>query len=436
LRAKHLIPFDAFEDIPEGSPGDDKEEKPFLWCPHNQHETAFRSPWTNFFYSVEKSAGGVEDIRIYERECPPEEQDLRDLEGVANEVWEAYVHMYYGKEAIGSVYLKPRGENTTNSGGSSSSSFEGLFGVKKAAGNGTDTGNGTGSWDSVHLVKVEEPNEQDKTCEYHVESAVSMSLGLMEKSDISASLTKETNKTLRVRYAPSLHGHHHHHLLAASHLENIGKIIEDAEIDFRSKLERVHLPSTMEVIESIYRKQHSSATAHLIHLGGGGSGGDGHDPKITMHTGMGIGAGMIGEIASKAKAKTSSGGGAMGGAGGGSNSFMEAMKANLAKKAATTKDADGTAGGQYNDLRSGLKKRSPPPPEGKPPTGLDLKKPLKKAASPPEQHTSPIPSPAMLDLKKTLKKTMASPKVPHKEAASTPEFMDFRSKLKKSGPKP
>jgi hypothetical protein len=432
LRAKHLLPFDAFDDIPESSPSDesgDKEEKPFLWCPHNQHETAFRSPWTNFYYSVETS-NGVEDIRIYERECPPEEQDVRDLEGAANEVWESYVQLYYGKEAIGSVYLKPRGggdggTTTTTSngsgggGGSSTSSFEGLFGVQKAAG-------GTGSWDSVHLVKVEEPNAQDKTCEYHVESAVSMSLGLgnnnkksNSKSDISATLTKDTTKTLSVRYS-------HGRLSLASHLENLGKIMEDVEIDFRSKLERVHLPSAMEVMQSIYRKPHTSGTAHLMNCGGGGIGDN--DIGHQHATGMGVGAGMIGEIASKAKAKA----GAMGG--GGANPFMEAMKANLAKKAATTGTKDNADGDQYNELRSGLKKRGAPPPPSPVPSPAAVMG-LKKTTPPSsgKQQGHHMPSPSMMDLKKTLKKTSVSTK----SSEPTPEFMDFRNKLKKnSGIKP
>ena len=392
MRAKHLIPFAAFDDVPESSPTDnpnDKQEKPFLWCPYNQHEKAFRSPWTNFYYSVETN-NGVEDIRIYERECPPEEQDIRDLEGAANEVWEAYVHLYYGKDAIGSVYLKPtsNGSNGGNgaSGGSSCSSFEGFFGVRKA------DGTGNGSWDSVHLAKVEEPNQKDKACEYHVESAVSISLGLdkTHKSDISASLTKETHKTCQVRY------NSHGHLSVASHLENLGKIMEDVEIDFRSKLERVHLPSTMEVIPSMYRKQHVSGTVHLM------GGGDGHGHG--QASGMGVGAGMIGEIASKAKAKAS----AMGG--GGANPFMEAMKANLAKRAQTPNDADGR-GDQYNDLKSGLKTH-------------------------PSNSKTPMPSP-MLDMKKTLKKTaITTKKPPPMELAPTPEFMDFRNKLKKGGIKP
>jgi capping protein beta len=406
-----LIPFATFDDIPEasaslGNGGDnDKQEKPFLWCPYNQHETAFRSPWTQFYYSVETN-NGVEDIRIYERECPEEEQFVRDLEGAANEVWSSYVHLYYGKEAIGSVYLKPSESSNGGAGSSSSSSFEGLFGVQKSAA-------GNGSWDSVHLIKVDEPNEQTKTCEYHVESAVSMSLTLgNDKSDISASLTKDTTKTLPIRYSGVL----------ASHLENIGKMIEDVEIDFRSKLERVHLPSTIEVIPSIYRKQHGpSGTAHLMTVGG--------NDNESIATGMGVGAGMIGEIASKAKAKA--------GGSGGANPFMEAMKANLAAKKVAENTND--TGDQYNDLKSGLKKR--PSTTTTTTTGLDLKKTLKPPGQGQQQQynsskSTTIPSPSMVDVKKTLKKTTVSTKPPSMESAPTPEFMDFRNKLRKSGIKP
>jgi len=47
------------------------------------------------------------DMDIFEKSVSPQEQDVRDMEGAANEVWEAYTHLYYGAGAIGSVYFKP-----------------------------------------------------------------------------------------------------------------------------------------------------------------------------------------------------------------------------------------------------------------------------------------------------------------------------------------
>jgi hypothetical protein len=103
-------------------------------------------------------------------------------------------------------------------------------------------------------------------------------------------------------------------------------------------------------------------------------------------------------------------------------------------------------GDQYNDLKSGLKKRQVPLPISDeklavPSTttttaGSDLKKTLKPPGQGQQQQQYNSSSPSMVDLKKTLKKTTVSTKPPPMESTPTPEFMDFRNKLRKSGIKP
>jgi hypothetical protein len=337
FRAKQHLPFVAFENVPESEVGE-VEEKPFLQSHYNEHEKAYRSPWTNRYYKI-NVVGDEEEIDVYEKETPEDEKKVRDVEYAANEVWDAYTNLYYGREAVGSTFLRPRGDK---------GSFEGMFGIHKHT-------EQDGSWDSVHLVQVDQPNEKDKTCDYRVESAVMCSVAPYKKTSVSCSFTKETAKTCKVRFSG----------LTGSHLENLGLIMEQVEIDFRSKMERVDMPKTLEVIESIYRKQQGSATAHLI---GGG------EPAM-MPTGMGVGAGMIGQIASMAKAKKGAGG---------ANPFMDAMQKNLkAREAKKNKDGDDSGEG-------------------------------------------------FLDMKKTLKSGATNqPKV----QSASPEFMDFRKNLKKTGKK-
>jgi hypothetical protein len=338
FRAKQHLPFVAFENVPESEVGE-VEEKPFLQCHYNEAEKAYRSPWTNRYYKT-VVVGDEEEIDVYEKETPEDEKKVRDVEYAANEVWDAYTNLYYGREAVGSTFLRKRGDT----GG-----FEGMFGIHKHT-------EQDGSWDSVHLVQVDQPNEKDKTCDYRVESAVMCSVAPYKKTSVSCSFTKETVKTCKVRFSG----------LTGSHLENLGLIMEQVEIDFRSKMERVDMPKTLEVIESIYRKQKASATAHL--MGGG---------EPAMPTGMGVGAGMIGEIASMAKAKKGAGG---------ANPFMDAMQKNLKAREAK-KNKDGNDGGE-----------------------------------------------GFLDMKKTLKSGGTKPPQPKVQSAS-PEFMDFRKNLKKAGKK-
>jgi capping protein beta len=333
FRHKQWLPLEPFTSIPPAEEGE-TEEKPFLKCAYTTSEKGgFRSPWTNRFYLVKKSASGI-DIDIYEKPVPPQEQDVRDIESAANEVWAAYTHLYYGKDAVGSVFLKPRDKTGT---------FEGLFGVHKRTSD-------NGIWDSVHLVQVDEPNEEEATCTYRVDSAVVMSLCPYEKSTISSSLTKETVKTCNIRFTG----------VTGSHLENIGTIIEDIEIDFRSRMERVAIPKTMDVVESIYRKTMVGSAVHLI------------KERTSMASGN-VGASMIGEIVSAAQKKRSS-------------AVMAAMELSEKKrenneKVAVEKDATG---------------------------GM------------------------LFDFKKTLKVTAPKPK-PDVGSTPTPEFLNFRNQLKKTG---
>ena len=339
FRQKHWLPLETFTSIPEAEKGE-KPEKPFLKCSFNgEGKNAFRSPWTNRYYMMRTSDTGI-DIDIYEKPVPPQEQDIRDMEGAANEVWEAYMHLYYGRDAIGSVYLKPSRDKF---------SFEGFFGVSKKTPD-------DGTWNSVHLVQVEEPNEEEATCTYRVESAVVMSLCPYEKATVSSSLTKETVKTLNIRFSG----------VSSSHLENIGTILEQVEIDFRSRMERVDIPKSMEVVESIYRKQMVGSTVHLIR------------ERTSMSVSNATG-GLVGDIASMALKKRE--------AGGGENAFLAAAQR-------TEKEREAK----------------------------------EKAAAASQEDTSKN----LLEFKSNLKSAAPKPK-PHADSTPTPEFMNFRSKLKKTG---
>jgi hypothetical protein len=331
-----MLPLDAFTTVPSAENGE-TTEKPFLQCTFNAGDKGgFRSPWTNRYYLTKTTNAGV-DVEIYEKTVSPQEQDVRDIEGAANEVWEAYTHLYYGPEAVGSVFLKPRDKGP----------FEGFFGVHKRT---TDNG----KWDTVHLVQVDEPNEEEATCCYRVDSAVVMCLSPYENSTVSSSLTKETVKTCKVHF--SING------VNGSHLENIGKIIEQVEIDFRSRMERVDIPKSMEVIESIYRKTMVGSTVHLI------------KERVSMASGN-AGAGMIRAIADLAKHKR------------GRNPFMLAMQKNQKER-------------QAKETRK---------------------------LSTQDQTTDNLSA-----FKSNLRKTAPKPNL-HMDSTPTPEFMNFRNKLKKTG---
>lgn len=215
LQQRLQLPF-AIDDEPG------KGEKAFLLCPYNKVKDAYRSPWTNTLWP-----GNVQT------QVSQQDEDIRSLEVAANEVWEAYTRLYYGSEgAVGSVYLQKADKGGV---------FQGLFGIRKDC--------STGSWNCAHLVQVDQPNQTNTECTYHVQSTVVISLqtGASEvessKVNISASVARKTTETLKVSKL----------FMDSNHLENIGKIIENVEIDIRSSFERVHIPRTHEMVDAVQK---------------------------------------------------------------------------------------------------------------------------------------------------------------------------------------
>ncbi len=376
-----FLPFDVLQNV-----GDDNaEEKPFLLSVFN-HATsgAYRSPHTSRLFTVQ-------DHKVSQIAPPKplseDDRELRNLEKAMNEVWYAYTALYYGFDSVGSVFLTKPGhtakrfdtvESVALSKTRSKGYMEGMFGVQKRA-----EGNDVASWDCVHIVHVEE--QKDKMCNYRVESAVVMTISPYTGSKISSSLQKETNKTLPVRPAT----------VGGSHIENLGKIIEDVETEFRSKLERVDIPKTIDVVESMYNTGRDSVTASLIT-------GIDESEEPMMTTGMGVGSTMIGEIATMANQKKAEG-----------NSFLDRMKDQQ-----NAKDAQMAVQNQdyLTETRSQLKSPTPVP---------------KASVMPPM-----TPPPDFVGGKLALKRTSGLPlKAPLSPASPTPEFADFRNKLKKAGAK-
>lgn len=211
---KYQVPFQVLELDEEG-------EKPFLLCRYNKVGDRHRSPWTNKLYP---KVEGEEPAALSE-----EQEAFRMFESKVNDVWAAYTNMYYGHEAVSSVYLVDKGMGA----------IQGIFGVHKKAPDGT--------WNSVSMVHVDEP--QDKMCNYKVDTTTFLLMappaGDANKVDISAVVSKETSRACKISQA----------ILAASHIENLGMLIEANEIDLRSSLERVQLPKMQEIMDNVLKQE-------------------------------------------------------------------------------------------------------------------------------------------------------------------------------------
>ena len=252
---KHEIPFQVVDISGAG-------ERPFLKCRYNQHvsnNNAYRSPWTNKWHSLQNngessSATAAAAAALTKQSQSNDESDddfLRSMELSWNLVWDAYKNLYYGHMAVGSVYLSEKdcGRKKKKNGGA----FQGLCGIYKECDGG--------SWHSVHLVSANDADVTTSTCEYRVESHVLIVMDQTTKGkndenskmEISACVSKDVVKTVKVQKATH----------AASHLENLGKIMEANEIDLRSSLERVHIPKTRETVDNIQSNEKDNPQSRL-----------------------------------------------------------------------------------------------------------------------------------------------------------------------------
>jgi capping protein (actin filament) muscle Z-line, beta len=230
---KCYVPFDRVE------PGDGK---PFLASAYNRKQHQHRSPWDNAFYPKEDGGGEASVTSSFLIDGDDEEaRRLRNLEITFNEVWTAYTALYYGHEAIGSVYLKPLANH--------GSSFEGLFGIQKEV----CPPAGSSSWNSASRVIVKELSDNNGGAfSYHVETMVHCILEqeldtVSDCSSIGALVSKTCQRTVA-----ALPNKAH---VTVGHIETTGAMIEANEIDLRSSLEKVLIPKNQQAMEYLLAKK-------------------------------------------------------------------------------------------------------------------------------------------------------------------------------------
>ena len=237
---QHHLPFQVVDSSSE------EGERPFLICEYNRVGSCqYRSPWTNRLYRWKKNEDGGKGLVSIDVDPATTNEKVRDSEVAFNQVWDAYKNLYYGAEAVGSVYL--------NCGDGETSNLEGCFCVQKLC---SDVG---ASWNSISLVRANEISECE--CEYTVDTTVHVIIRPMiatndeqgestsdtNKITIGTTMSKSTCKTCKV--LPDKEGSF------KSHIEHIGTIIEANETELRSNLERNVIPKHQETVVAIQSKQ-------------------------------------------------------------------------------------------------------------------------------------------------------------------------------------
>ncbi|GAA5883140.1 hypothetical protein JCM16303_006110 [Sporobolomyces ruberrimus] len=212
--------------------------KDYLICDYNRDGDSYRSPWTNR-YTPPLSDGTVPST------------GLRKLEVAMNEAFDVYRDLYY-EGGVSSVYLWD-----TDEGG-----FAGVVLIKKT----TDGNQSEASWDSVHVFESSSSpsstSSSSRTCSYKLTSTVMLYMSKPITSTSSSSTTTSSSATQGgdVNLGGSMTRQHEATApldpsstasLARSHIENLGKLVEDMEIKLRNLLSEVYFSKTKDILGNL-----------------------------------------------------------------------------------------------------------------------------------------------------------------------------------------
>jgi capping protein beta len=261
--------IDKSVTAPNGSKG-----RSYILSDHNRDGDCYRSPWSNEYYGGEGEASASASASSSSSAFKPSRQ-LRQLEEMANEVFDSYRKLYYGNSSsssIGSISSDGKGDGDISvssvylwnkEGGSLKEGFAGCFLIKKTLGEiSSDDGtrSQSGYWNSIHVVDVN--CLSGGKAKYELSTTVLLSLdidchdddnsnnnksqgkikgegkGNKLNSKLGGSLTKQIEK---IQPCPN----------ESSHIANIGKIIEEVEIELRSNMDALYIQKTREVLNSI-----------------------------------------------------------------------------------------------------------------------------------------------------------------------------------------
>jgi hypothetical protein len=239
----HVVVFDRLDPCGGG--------RPFLASAYNRKGHRYRSPWDNAFHAKDEHGGGdaSSTSSIDGADKTSLSRPLRNLEITFNEVWEAYTALYYGHEAVGSVYLKPMAKH---------GSFEGWFGIQTVCPPAGSSWNSAShvvveaapAWSSAPADNDDDAGGQEFT--YRVETTVQCILLLqpdmdaLDRSSVGAIVSKTCQRTRTLSKTVPV---------SVGHIETVGDMIESNEIDLRSNLEQVLIPKNQDAIESLLAKQ-------------------------------------------------------------------------------------------------------------------------------------------------------------------------------------
>ncbi|CAH0515640.1 unnamed protein product [Peronospora belbahrii] len=204
----------------------------YLVCDYNRDGDSYRSPWTNQYDPLLDDGEG-----FYPSET------LRNLEIQANEIFDAYRELYY-QGGLSSVYmwdLEP--------------GFAACFLVQKDVLHQRFVEKG--SWNSIHVIEVQESkdglDQGRKKATYRLTTSVLLYMKVNRPElghlSLDGTLTRQAERTME--YDDQF-----------THVSNMGRMVEDMEIDMRASLDGLYIAKTREVINGMRKLQQGPTVAN------------------------------------------------------------------------------------------------------------------------------------------------------------------------------
>jgi len=212
-------------DTPLEVDSDEKTGQKFILCDYNRDGDSYRSPWSNeYFPAIDDGDDGFKPSAA-----------LRSLEIEANKVFDVYRHQYF-EGGVSSVYMWDLDASV--------GSFAACFCIQKDSVSAKDDGF-KGYWSSVHVFEVNSAAKKDEWS-YKLTSTVLVSMPMKVQGlgdiDLAGSVTKQAQKSATLAtYADE----------KQSHLELMGPMLEELELDLRGTIEGVYFQKTKEIVNGM-----------------------------------------------------------------------------------------------------------------------------------------------------------------------------------------
>jgi hypothetical protein len=299
----HLLSYESNDDLFRSRPhikglvavsdigiikSDDEKIKPFICCDFNCHpsnQNWYRSPWRNLYFEKTDDAYHQQAQKDSEEDMEVSEATrwIRNLELLANELWETYTRLYYGVSysdessvvaVVPSVYLW---ESQQNDAGSKQKNcriiFEGCFAIyKKATMVNDDVSKDNKkknekivTWISLHQVQVSE-DAADNCITYLVNSTFDVTINAKDSlhktlpsngANIKSDEKNDSfNYDIKGQYfREKMEKQQQQKQHQQSYLSSLGQMIEQIEIDVRSNMNCLSIQLTKDVVTSLNSEQ-------------------------------------------------------------------------------------------------------------------------------------------------------------------------------------